>query len=576
MEQIQKNTILDSFYAEFYKLGYASTNYAFYELETLLYIAKLNKDQNLLVDFSKEGSLARYLQNNDENIVEAEELLANVRIYNDRIQEFYKEFVKLSDEELLDLFEYAWEKTSERKAAYGFEFDTTKEIADLVFGLYPNSKGRVFIDICSGNGYMLSRAAENGFDEFKGYEFNSNAAAFSRMRGFMHGRQFEIAVGDVLQNPLQKEGDLVFTQPPFSLRTYKPTSPDDDRTFIYKDSEKTAKADWHFIFKALNSTKKNGKTFVLVLDGALFNTPDAFYRKQVIENKRLETVINLPQGILNGTNVASNLLVFSDGNKEINFIDASDCFVSENAYKRRLDTNAVLGLVFANAKSDKVVTVDLPEIDNKNYALNVSRYIGGDITKKVKYPAILKDHAKIIPGFQYTTRSIEEKKPGEGNVSVVKITNINNGSIDYDNLASIDIDEKKVDNYLLKDNDILVSTKGTAIKLALVEGLGDRKLVSHSNMMTIRCNEDLDPIYLICFLGSNLGSQILRSTQTGSIIMNITRGALENITFSLADADTQAVIASRYRILNREIAKKEEDLAAAKAKLATLWEDEVE
>ena len=96
VEQIQKNTILDSFYAEFYKLGYASTNYAFYELETLLYIAKLNNDQNLLVDFSKEGSLARYLQNNDENIVEAEELLANVRIYNDRIQEFYKEFVKFS------------------------------------------------------------------------------------------------------------------------------------------------------------------------------------------------------------------------------------------------------------------------------------------------------------------------------------------------------------------------------------------------------------------------------------------------------------------------------------------------
>ena len=545
------------------------------EIETIFFLAFITKNNNNKLDLTKESGIEKYFCSDKEiGGISVEDLKQSILIYSKNADEFYNALIKLTDDELVDLFEFMENKKSDDIGKFSGQETTSKEIAQLVFALCPRDNKTSIIDICSGDGTVLTEAAKNGYKKFRGYEININNANLSKMRGIMHGKEYDIKRCDVLQEKLEDKFDFAFSQPPFSLRIYQATVKDKDETFKYSESDRVVKADWHFIFKALNSTKENGKTIIVDAAGILFNTPDKFYRKQIIDNKKLETIIKLPSGVIPGTSISAYLIVFSSNNSSIVFADASECFVKTNGFFKKLDVEAIISLLKSKPKN-KYKEIKVKDIEVDNYSLEVGRYLEGDLSNQLENPKHIKDYADVIPGFQYTTKNVTELDPGQAPISVVKITNIINGSIDYENLASIDIEDKKIEKYLLKENDILVSTKGTAIKLALVENIGNKKLVPHSNMSVIRCRDGLEPLYLISFLKSETGIAMFKSIQTGAIIMNITQKAIENFMFPMVDIDTQKVISSRYKIVNKKIADIKKELSAAEKKLTTLWEDEV-
>lgn len=78
-------------------------------------------------------------------------------------------------------------------------------------------------------------------------------------------------------------------------------------------------------------------------------------------------------------------------------------------------------------------------------------------TKKV----FLKDVADVFRG-----KAITEKDPS-GRIGVINISNIQEYNIDYDGLDYIDDEERKVSKYLLKEGDLLLPVRGTAIKSAV-------------------------------------------------------------------------------------------------------------
>lgn len=143
-------------------------------------------------------------------------------------------------------------------------------------------------------------------------------------------------------------------------------------------------------------------------------------------------------------------------------------------------------------------------------------------------------------------------------------------------MASTDIDAERIEKYLLKENDILISSKGTAIKLALVTNLGDRKVIPHNNLTVIRVtSEEVLPAYLCCFLNSESGRLILNSLQTGSIIINITKSNLLELNIPVIDMDTQETIVNRYNILKNEIVKLKSRLNVLEEKIMSVYDDEV-
>ena len=63
-------------------------------------------------------------------------------------------------------------------------------------------------------------------------------------------------------------------------------------------------------------------------------------------------------------------------------------------------------------------------------------------------------------------KAVSHKDP-TGNIGVVNISNIGEYEIDYSSLDHLEEEERKVTNYLLKDGDLLIPARGTAIRVAI-------------------------------------------------------------------------------------------------------------
>ena len=573
MEKTKYDEVLEmvnGLYHHFTLNGYQK-NEAYKEVETIFFFAATLKDENFSLKDEEETRIY-FKQKGSIEGIDINQVLQNMTIYDEKVDGLYKKLISYSNDKIKDLFEYIQRNKEAKKDT---EAITSNDIAKLVMYLCKDTNKESFADICSGEGTMLVEAANAGYKRLDGYEINVNSALLSKMRAVINQTTFNIKECDVLQEKMHKVYDATFSQPPFSLRTYQPTKADEDETLQYSKSSRVNKADWHFILKAINATREGGKTIALVSSGLLINTPDSFYRQQIIRNGKLDTVILLPSGIIPSTNISTSILVFSDGNESIRFVDASNCFKKLNGYEKKLDIEKVIDLLNndeSEEESEKVKEINCYDIKDDNCSLDVLKYLNMDSRYSISNPALLKNYAEVIPGFQYTTKKITELDPKEGNVSVVKITNITDGGIDYDNLTSIEIKKNKIEKYLLKENDILVSTKGTALKFALVENLERRMLVPYSNLTIIRCNKELNPLYLITFLKSQAGTTLFKSIQTGSTIMIFTQKAIENFEFPLVSAHEQSKIANEYKEINEKILKIKKQLIEAEKELETLWE----
>lgn len=154
--------------------------------------------------------------------------------------------------------------------------------------------------------------------------------------------------------------------------------------------------------------------------------------------------------------------------------------------------------------------------------------------------AELSEVAEIFRGKAIT------EKTENGNVSVVNISNLSETGIDYDNLDKIDEEERKVARYLLQKGDVLIATKGFAIKIGVFEkesGL----YVASSNLCVVRPNPKLlNGTYLKLFLESETGIKLLKSIQRGSTIVNINYQDICQLEVPTPNLDDQFEIANEY------------------------------
>lgn len=548
------------------------------EIKTICFLNILNGNQILIddldlsshEDFNKVMEREFSRQNNDK----IKDLLGEIiktGVFNHRVELniVNKEISLLKNTTRKELFNY--ERLVIGKDSH---WTTSDNIIELITKLTDISRYETILDLCSGKGTFLNKCSEiNPKAILTGFEINQIANVIAKMRLFINGVDLVLYRENILEISLNKQYDLVFSDYPWSLRTSKDVVDDKDMIVTYERNR--MKADWNFIFKAINAMKDNGKSIVIVPQGALFSTLDKNSRKQIIDNELLEQVIKLPAGTYPGTGVQYSIVIFSYGNKTVRMVDATDCIVGKNSGYKKIDINKVVDL-FQNEDDSKIIEVSTSQIIKADYNFEVGRYLSSVMNLNIINPKHIKEIGTVLSGYQYTSKSLKEMEPGIGNVDIVKITNIIEGKIDYASLASTDIDEERIEKYLLKENDILISSKGTAIKLALVTNLGDRKVIPHNNLMVIRVSsEEVLPAYLCCFLNSESGRLILNSLQTGSIIINITKSNLLELIVPVIDMDTQETIVNHYNILKNEIIKLKSRLNVLEQKIMFIYDDEV-
>ena len=313
---------------------------------------------------------------------------------------------------------------------------------------------------------------------------------------------------------------------------------------------------------------------MIMPDGPLFKMADKNYKIDLLSDGMIETIIKLPQNIFPFTMISLNLVLFSkQNNQNLRFIDATKEFEKKNR-KNELLVDNVLSLI-DSVDNDKVKTVEYNNIINNSAILTVDNYVG---QKEIIYHNPHKLSEYIIDrfrGYQMTSSQQKELEDPNGEYEVLTISDIDNGNIS-NNLTKININDNKFDRYLIENGDIIISSKGTRIKIAVAD-IGNRKIIANGNLIVLRIDQNkLNPYYLEMFLNSSDGQTILKQIQTGTVIISINPSRLESIIISTLPFEEQNVVANKYKAKQKQITLAQAHIKKLENELDNFFEDEVE
>lgn len=320
--------------------------------------------------------------------------------------------------------------------------------------------------------------------------------------------------------------DVILASPFFGGRTLV-----EDRTFICREYDMVA-------LENLSYHLNSGGEMAIILSGRItFATGKiADLRNFVQSNYTINEIAELPEGILEYTGIKTYLL-------DIENIRPGDDDVIIRRYsagERRSKRAVVTEL---NIKDDTFVM--LSELEQQG-DWNIDRIFAQQDEEYLNYQnsSVRKDFlgnvAQVFRGKSVT------KKVENGIIGVVNISNIGEYGIDYENLDTIDEDERKVANYILQEGDVLLPGRGTSIRTSVFH-TQSFPCIAHSNVIVIRPDEKkLSGVYLKLFLDSPLGNKLISSAQQGSAIMNISYKDLACLEIPIPSISEQEKVAEEY------------------------------
>lgn len=569
------NKVENIFYANCGKNDIESV-YRFMKLQSyLIYIQRQGKIKDIQFDFEDYNVFIERIKEAIESCQSSttkevlESISMNIVDYiRDGANDSYKQLLGCDDKELLEVF-----KLDSLMGPNLLCSQTMTEdyISELVIKLHEGRSSKKIADLCSGKGQFLAMAANSYRDsELFGIEMILPNVIESRMLLDMMSAKYSIIYDDLFSISCAPDYDLVFSDFPWRIVTHKDICEDKANTFSFENIKKNA--DWAFAGKAINSINENGRAYVLMPTGALNSTLDEKIRKQAIDKGLLEMSISLPAGTRFFTNIDYSLLVFSKGNESVKMVDATGFHTKGK--KKKLKVDDIIQAINNNS-SEYVKIIDNSTIIENSYKLNSQPYFMEKII--VPHAKQLQTVAETFRGIQYSSKQYTDLGPGEGEYSVVKISDINDDFLDCSGLSTVDMPEDKVQKYLLKVNDILIVSKGYVLKATYVKDLCGKQVIPTGNLNVIRVNNsDVLPLYLYIFLMSSKGQALLEQNLAGALLKSLSKKALDEMDIPAIDLDTQEVIENRYLILQDKMEKLKKDLKDLEEKQSSIFESEVE
>lgn len=456
-----------------------------------------------------------------------------------------------------------------------YNISTPDSINDLTYQiLEKDNNNPEVLDICSYTGNFLTYYARRKDNyNFTGIEINvrSNIIAQEKMNALKV--ENKLIENNVFAHKFTKKYDKVFCNYPFGLRFNQ-----SDLDLVNKNHnelkyEFTGRISscWAFVNSVINSLSKDGKAVTVMNNAGLYKLPDAEYRKLLVDNGLIEAVISLPEKIFAPyTSIPVTLLVLSRNNKQIKFINAEKMILNKSTNKlmNELDVEEIIKEYNSKSNTSNTKIVSLEDVKNTNYSLYTPNYM--EIEKiEIKNPMKLNSICKdVYRGYQVSSNEIKqfsENINGREEYQIVNITNITDGNIDSD-LTKIYPDTDKMDKYLLQDKDLLVSSKGTLSKFAVVEIKNSEKYIPSGNFTILRLDTNvINPYYLKIFFESNKGTAIINSIKSGGVLPAINLSQFKEINIPVPSIEEQ------NRIVNRYLAKTDE-IIMIKNKLRKLEE----
>jgi hypothetical protein len=351
---------------------------------------------------------------------------------------------------------------------------------------------------------------------------------------------------EILNTSIYKYGftnnryDLIFSVPNFGTRNLA-----EDENFMCRDQDAVA------LENLLLHTTVDGELVITMPARITYGQGKVGeLRRFVQQTYRIKELAELPEGTFEGTGIKTyfiNIINSKPGNDDI-------IVRRYKADKRKNKRDTASELIID--EETFVLSDELEELGD----WNINKIFSQQDEEWLKFQessvrrTALGDVAEIFRG-----KSVTKKDP-TGNIGVVNISNIGEYDIDYDGLDHLDEEERKVMNYLLKEGDVLIPARGTAIRTAIFHEQS-YPCIASSNVIVIRPEPKmLNSTYLKLFLDSPLGEKMINGVQQGITIINISYKDLKSLEIPLASIEEQQQKADEYI---RELTIYKDTIAAA-------------
>ena len=283
----------------------------------------------------------------------------------------------------------------------------------------------------------------------------------------------------------------------------------------------------------LSHIQDDGDLVILLLPRVTFSRDADPFRKYVKDHYPIREVSALPSGILPGSAIKTFLFVFSAGTMK-------NIVLKKYEHKKAIRKNSVP----PELHIDKECRLTKKEWDafnswNINLALAES---DPDIKAFRKSPVkkmLLHQAADTFRG-----KSIQAKTKS-GNIGIINLSDLTDNGIDYSHLDRITEEERKVSRYILKTGDVLITARGTLLKIAIFEEQ-DMICIPTSNIIVIRPHDFLNSTYLKLFLESSAGKKMLDGLCRGDFIINLNYEDLGFLEIPVLPREEQDKITREY------------------------------
>lgn len=502
-----------------------------------------------------------------------------------RILTFFINSLPMEKEESARTFEVVLKMFSERSGKLGGWNYTRQHVSILMAYLLDIEGGDLYDGVC-GTGQTLIEAGKILASKGKmfklwGQDINETAYSIAVMNMLVHGYEFEVTCSDTLINPQflednkLKQFDYVMMTPPFSVNWQSIEIEFDMYNRFKYGIPGKSKADWLFIQHAISSMKTTGKGAVLVPIGILTSGgKDKKIREKIIFEDLIESITFLPENTLTNTGIATAIVIFNkdkseERKKRIQFVNATEYF-EKNRRKVLITDEKVHSLTETYHQKKEVKSlvkmVSLEEISdaNLNYApyfnySEVDSFIGKFEVNKDKYQKSFPDFFKLKNAgsfFKGVTAKEEDRLGKEEDYYLLQMSDVQNGQVILDNLLPIQGNvTNRIKDAQVQEGDILLSSRGSSIKIAVVPQTTKRLLPSQ-NLICFRPKEGYNPYFIKAFLESPVGMALLTINQTSSIISFLNIRDVEDVEIPALSTDEQEKIGNEVKEADLEVQKK--------------------
>lgn len=424
---------------------------------------------------------------------------------------------------------------------------------------------------------LLDMASKTSLLNYTAYAINPDLMVVLQLRILLlQTIQQDMELGGVIQPKNIVENQLfdrILTMP-----LWRPSSKAmeyfPERTSLSKldvPESKIADGEWHEILFNLSLLDRNGKMVTLITNSTLANNLSVKTRQALVENGYIESIIELPDRLLENTGIELYAVVLSYGNKGVKFLDASQ-FYTEQRRRKDVEVSTVLEDL-ANPEICRFESIE--SIAREGYNLLPKRYT---LKTNVIDGIPLGEICNISRGLVISSKELDDFVTDvDTGVHYLYTKDADGDAVDYSQSPFIDV-EKLKRKFTLLDNDTWLLGRTSPFRSNMLYVEGNDKLIANGNQFSITIlpkykNQYLLP-YLALYFNSKAGREQIERFAVGQLIKSLSLKDLKTLQIPKVSIERQKEVVNRIRMIETEIKTVKEELNLLNRQKESIVEEE--